>query len=440
MNLAERFWSLARAMEHKGGDRNDPVSIVRHVLRILDALDRGEQGDVVSVATVSFLKLLRQSEINGDLSYASPEQIRGEMVDERSLVFSVGVLLFERLTGRHPFGAEASGRRLSRISKVEFGSGVNYFPNVPGGLRHVLMRAMGPFPEERWASLRELRARLEQFITQESPAPYLPGASSSRAVTHTADDEPTRVVDMQRVILDRAAKNRANTDPTAVAGSVTTTAPVSRDEGATKTAKVITASSLAAEAPAGEGPRIYIKPKAKLTPLVWAGAGAAIASVAFFMLQKGPSSSTSAAQQAAQPGESSRATPVVAAKPVATTTAAPARKLTGTPPEPPATKANRSGLVTLDARQDTDRLGELLSSCFSKQRKLASVRVGISLLYGSKDGRVKAIYYAGKGSVDGAEKQCIDSALGRVKAEPSPKGIVGYNMLFHADGSTIKLL
>ncbi len=439
MSLAERFWSLAKAMKHKG-DPNDPVSIVRHVLRILDALDRGEQGNVVSVATVSFLKLLRESEINGDLSYASPEQIRGEMVDERSLVFSVGVLLFERLTGRHPFGAEASGRRLSRISKVEFGSGVNYFPTVPGGLRHVLMRSMGPFPEERWENLRQMRTRLEQFVQQESPAPYLPGASNTtikkeRAPTFTSDEAPTRVVDMQQVLLDKAGKaGRAPTDPSAVTSE---RAPTASGETDTRTAQVSTLPNAAAQ----DAPRIYIKPKSKMTPLVWAGAGAAIASVAFFLMQKDPKATSTAAQGNAV------ATPVAKNH---TASATPTGKaVTGAPvlkavmkrkavPQPTAKPV--LGPVTIDPKSETDPIAELLGPCFTKDRRAKTVRFGLSVLYGKRDGKVKAIYYSGKGAVSKTEKACIDTALERLVAKPSPKKILGYNMVFHADGATIKLL
>ena len=174
-----------------------PVSVVKHVLAVLDALDRGETGADLSVHTISFLNLLRESEQRGDLSYASPEQIRGETLDERSLVFSVGVLLFERLTGRHPFGAEGNApRRIARIRKGELGSGVNYFPTVPGGLRTVLMRAMGPFPEERFATLAELRARLEQFVNDhQSAVPRLPGTTSGKHARRAAPrGESTKVV------------------------------------------------------------------------------------------------------------------------------------------------------------------------------------------------------------------------------------------------------
>jgi hypothetical protein len=161
--LAERFWSLAHSASPSEEEIDpDPQAIVRHVLQILDALAAGELGDGVSQCSLSFLALLRQHEAMGDLSYASPEQARGESLDERSLVFSVGVLLFEELTGRHPFGKEGA-RRFARIKKGEMGSGVQYFPQVPTALRGVLVQAMGPFPEERFQSLGELRAALEAF-------------------------------------------------------------------------------------------------------------------------------------------------------------------------------------------------------------------------------------------------------------------------------------
>jgi hypothetical protein len=160
--LAERFWSLAHSVGEESTDP-EPTAVVRHVLKILDSLEAGEVGDGVSQCSLSFLALLRQHEAMGDLSYASPEQARGENIDERSLVFSVGVLLFEELTGRHPFGKETA-RRFARIKKGELGSGVQYFPQVPTELRTVLVRAMGPFPEERFASLAELRRVLEKFV------------------------------------------------------------------------------------------------------------------------------------------------------------------------------------------------------------------------------------------------------------------------------------
>src|SRR5207302_538174 len=67
----------------------------------------------------------------------------------------------------------ASGRRFARIQKCELGSGVQFFPQVPGQLRNVLMKAMGPFPEERYRSLKEMREHLDRFV--EGRADETPG-------------------------------------------------------------------------------------------------------------------------------------------------------------------------------------------------------------------------------------------------------------------------
>ena len=205
-SLAERFWGLARSRESTEFS-GDERAVVAHVLEILDALEAGEQGTELSVNTVSFLHLLRQSEIDGDLLYASPEQARGEQMDERSLVFSVGVLIFEKLTGRHPFGAEGNPRRIARIQRAEMASGVNYLQTINGPLRRILLRCMGPFPEERWDNLSDLRRQLEDFLrgdSSEKPGPALPALpaerktrnrlarASSHAMTIAADREVDR--------------------------------------------------------------------------------------------------------------------------------------------------------------------------------------------------------------------------------------------------------
>ncbi len=61
-SLAERFWSIAKSAGPAGDDTTNPEprAVVRHVLRVLDALASGEVGDGVSSSTVSFLQLLRQ--------------------------------------------------------------------------------------------------------------------------------------------------------------------------------------------------------------------------------------------------------------------------------------------------------------------------------------------------------------------------------------------
>ena len=65
--LPERFWSLARGMEGRSRDTDDPVAVVEHVLAVLDALEAGKVGDDLTANTINFLALLRQYEVKGDL-------------------------------------------------------------------------------------------------------------------------------------------------------------------------------------------------------------------------------------------------------------------------------------------------------------------------------------------------------------------------------------
>ncbi len=216
LSLADRFWSYAAAGAVEPDDAPEPlrsVLIVRQFLASLDRLDATSPRK----AAAAMVAMLRQSELDGDLSYASPEQVRGEILDTRSVVFSLGVVLFERITGRHPFGAENNRpRRIDRIRKGELGSGVNSFPTVNPGLRSVLVRAMSPFPEERWPDLRQMRELLGQFLTQETPAPKLPGTEGNTRVVRMATDFGRELMEVvaRNDRPDRAVTIRPADEPT----------------------------------------------------------------------------------------------------------------------------------------------------------------------------------------------------------------------------------
>lgn len=158
-NITGLFW---RAAEAESGERS-PRDVVRHSLRCLEAFDAGKVVSPKTGKPVKLMELLADMGMEEDLVYASPELARGESFDERSLVFTLGVLIFERLTGRHPFGTSDTGAKVARIRRGEMGSGVNYFPQVPADLRSILMRAMGPFPEERFTTLAEMKEALRRF-------------------------------------------------------------------------------------------------------------------------------------------------------------------------------------------------------------------------------------------------------------------------------------
>jgi len=165
-SITDIFWSAATA----DSDDRSPIPVVRHALNCLEAFDAGLVKSPASGKPIQLGELLADVGMEEDLVYASPELVRGEAFDERSLVFTLGVLIFERFTGKHPFGTSDNSKRLARLRRGEMGSGVNYIPQVPSDMRAVLMRAMGPFPEERFGSLKEFRHALRRFAGLSQPS------------------------------------------------------------------------------------------------------------------------------------------------------------------------------------------------------------------------------------------------------------------------------
>lgn len=202
--FAERFWALAPGPETvEVPEPLHTIVIVRHFLAVLDELQKGPRKMVPALGA-----MLRAAEVDGCVSYASPEQLNGEPLDTRSVVFSLGVVLFEKLAGRHPFGAENNRpRRITRIQRGEMGSGVNSFPTIAGSVRSVLVRAMNPFPEERWPDLRPMRDLLAQFLTSDQAPPRLPGTSADGELPAESTRVVRRATDFGRELMDVVAKH-----------------------------------------------------------------------------------------------------------------------------------------------------------------------------------------------------------------------------------------
>ena len=90
------------------------------------------------------------------LAYMSPEQIRGDTVDFRADIFSFGVLVYEMLSGRHPFEARNSIARISAILEAHPPSLISGYGVIPLQLESILLRAMAKDRGERHQSMQEL--------------------------------------------------------------------------------------------------------------------------------------------------------------------------------------------------------------------------------------------------------------------------------------------
>lgn len=107
----------------------------------------------------------------GKLAYMSPEQARGEELDGRSDLFSVGIVLWELTTGHRLFNKEGPGGILGAIVSEPIPPPSLKKRKYPRELENIVMRALAKDVDARWQSAEEMRAALVRFAASERPKP-----------------------------------------------------------------------------------------------------------------------------------------------------------------------------------------------------------------------------------------------------------------------------
>jgi serine/threonine protein kinase/CheY-like chemotaxis protein len=106
------------------------------------------------------------SALIGTPKYLSPEQARGEReIDGRSDEFAIGTILYEALTGAHPFQAGSIIEYVHRIARCELDPPRTLRPDLPQAVEEVLMRSLALRPEDRYPDLVTFGADLLRFGT-----------------------------------------------------------------------------------------------------------------------------------------------------------------------------------------------------------------------------------------------------------------------------------
>jgi serine/threonine protein kinase len=104
--------------------------------------------------------------LKGKIPYMSPEQCRGEQVDRRSDVFSIGTLLWELTTGMRLFSGDNEIAVLNRVARGDVPPPSTVRPDYPAGLEDIVMKALRSDPNQRYQTAMDLQIELEDFARE----------------------------------------------------------------------------------------------------------------------------------------------------------------------------------------------------------------------------------------------------------------------------------
>jgi eukaryotic-like serine/threonine-protein kinase len=128
----------------------------------------------------------------------SPEQIKGERVDARTDLYSLGITLFEMLSGRPPYESDSVMTMLMMHVQDPVPNLLELRPDVPAAVVEIIYRALAKEPAERYATAAEMATALRNVLSSlENDKPpcrllalarYNPGNTTSRS--HAAPPPP----------------------------------------------------------------------------------------------------------------------------------------------------------------------------------------------------------------------------------------------------------
>ncbi len=135
-----------------------------------DGASRSAILDLKIAATPQLRNATRAGVIVGTPQYMSPEQARGEKLDVRSDLYSLGVVLFEMLTRRAPFHEGTPAEVLLHHAETEPPAPSSIYPHVDPQLEAICLRALRKDRDARFTTAREMRIALRPLLEDATPA------------------------------------------------------------------------------------------------------------------------------------------------------------------------------------------------------------------------------------------------------------------------------
>jgi len=152
---------------HRKKDENgQPIEIVHRDISPQNVLVSYD--GAVKIADFGIARTRGQDEeegvVKGKFAYMSPEQAMGQKVDRRSDIYSAGIVLYELVVGKAPFGHLKGKEALAAVRRAEIAAPSEYVADIPPELERIIMGALARSPDQRYQSAREMQSALVQFL------------------------------------------------------------------------------------------------------------------------------------------------------------------------------------------------------------------------------------------------------------------------------------
>lgn len=156
---------------------------------------------------VSQDSLTQTNTLMGSVHYLSPEQARGSIATKQSDIYSLGIILFELLTGKVPFEGETAVSIALKHFREEIPSVREQNKKIPQALENVIIKATAKEPAERYSSVNEMAADLKTVLDPQR-------ANEPRLKIQQDDNGETKVLDIKHLKADDYQSKKSTDSPT----------------------------------------------------------------------------------------------------------------------------------------------------------------------------------------------------------------------------------
>ncbi|BDG48094.1 Stk1 family PASTA domain-containing Ser/Thr kinase [Parageobacillus sp. KH3-4] len=154
---------------------------------LMDEHENVKVTDFGIAVALSSTTITQTNSVLGSVHYLSPEQGRGGIATEKSDIYSLGIVMFELVTGRLPFSGESAVSIVLKHLQTETPSPKAWNPSIPQSVENIILKATAKDPFYRYRSVREMNEDIHTALDPER-------VNEQKFVIPADDEEPTKAI------------------------------------------------------------------------------------------------------------------------------------------------------------------------------------------------------------------------------------------------------